>query len=318
MIMLRTGIWAALALALTTAQALAYDVMTRRNVEYAVHDGVRLHGDLYHPRTRERNRLPIVPVVIAVHGGGWEGGSPNFYRHWGPYLAAAGYAVFAIEYRVSKPNQKSYPGAVYDVRAAVQFVRAQAGPLAIDPDRIALMGDGAGAHLAALVALANAEPQFSRQYKDDPYASTAATVKSAGVFYGMYDLVAQWQHDQVARPLDQITERFLGANPMADRRLYFEASPLSYTTLDKNKPGFLVVYGTSDEVADEVTQSQVMLTALRRAKFFARKIEIGHDGHYWISDPFTDPRSPNAYVGPRFLRFLEQTLHGPNEEGPPS
>ena len=58
----------------------------------------------------------------------------------------------------------------------------------IDPDRIALMGDGAGAHLAALVTLANAEPAFSSQYKNDPNASTPATVKAAAVFYGMYDL----------------------------------------------------------------------------------------------------------------------------------
>jgi len=97
-----------------------------------------------------------------------EAGTPAFYRHWGPFLAEAGYAVFAIEYRLAKPGQKSYPAAVYDVRAAVQFVRAQAASLAIDPERIALMGDDAGAHLASLVTLANAEPQFSSQYKNGP------------------------------------------------------------------------------------------------------------------------------------------------------
>jgi acetyl esterase/lipase len=305
-----SGIIVAFALSVSVAEASAYEVAIKRNIEYVEHDGTRLHGDLYHPRAREREKLPVVPVVIAIHGGGWQNGTPASYEHWGPYLAEAGFAVFAIEYRLTKPDQKSYPAAVYDVRAAVQFVRANASSLAIDPDRIALMGDDAGAQLAALVTLANAEPPFSSQYKGDANASTPATVKAAAVFYGMYDLTAQWQHDQLARPLNQVTEKFLGSTPMANRQLYFEASPMSYATVDKNKPAFLVIYGTSDEVVDAQTQSQAFEAALRQAQFFAHKIEIPSVGHYWVSDPFSDPQSPNAYVGPRLLRFLEKALQG--------
>lgn len=309
------GILVAVALGASVVEAFAYEVMIKRNIEYVTHDGVKLHGDLYHPMTRERERLPVVPVVIAVHGGGWQSGTAETYKHWGPYLAEAGFAVFAIEYRLSKPDQKTYPAAVYDVRAAVQFVRAQASSLVIDPDRIALMGDGAGAHLAALVTLANSEPPFSSQYKSDANASTPASVKAAIGFYGIYDLAAQWQHDQVARPLDQVTEKFLGSKPTANRQLYWEASPTSYVTVDKNKPAFLVIYGTSDEVVDAGGQSQAFQAALRQAQFFAHKIEIPSVGHYWVSDPFSDPQSPNRYVGPRLLRFLENTTR---REPPPS
>ena len=315
---LRTAVLVAFALMFSATQALAYEVTIRRNIQYAEHDGVKLQGDLYHPRTRERERLPVVPAVIAVHGGGWQTGSRAFYRHWGPFLAEAGFAVFAIDYRLSKPGQKTYPEAVYDVRAAVQFVRAQASQLAIDPERIALMGDDAGAHLAALVTLANAEPQFSSQYKNDPHAGTPATVKAAAVFYGMHDLRSQWEHDQVARPLNQATEQFLGATPMANRQLYFEASPMSYATVDRNKPAFLVIYGTSDEVADAAQQSQAFLAALRQAQFFARKIEIPSVGHYWLPDPFREPESPNVYVGARLLRFLERAFGLGGAAGPPS
>jgi acetyl esterase/lipase len=304
----RTGILVAFILAFSAVEASAYEVTIRRNVEYATHDGTKLYGDLYHPVSRERTRLPVVPVVIAVHGGGWRSGTPETYKHWGPYLAEAGIAVFAIQYRLAKPDQKMYPAAVYDVRAAVQFVRAQAATLAIDPDRIGLMGDGAGAHLAALVTLANAEPQFSSGYKDDAHASTPANVNAAILFYGMYDLDAQWQHDQHARPLDQVTAEFLGSTPMANRQLYFEASPPSYATLDKNKPDFLIIYGTSDEVVDATRQSQAFQGALRQAQFVAHRIEIPSAGHHWVGDPFNDPQSPNAYVGPRLLRFLEKAL----------
>ena len=59
---------------------------------------------------------------------------------WGPFLAKNGVAVFAFRYRLSKPGAKSYPGAVYDVKAAVQFVRANAAQLGVDPDRIGMVG----------------------------------------------------------------------------------------------------------------------------------------------------------------------------------
>jgi hypothetical protein len=48
-----------------------------------------------------------------------------------------------------------------DTKAAVQYVRANAGELGIDPERIGMIGDSAGAHLSALVALAGEEPAFS-------------------------------------------------------------------------------------------------------------------------------------------------------------
>ena len=138
------------------AHAQAYGVSTRSNVEFAEHDGVKLAGDLYLPKGLDK-----APVLIAVHGGGWQIGGPVFYRYWGPFLAKHGIALFAVRYRLSKPGAKSFPGAVYDVKAAIQFARANATQLGVDPDRIGLIGDSAGAHLVSLVALAGDEPLFS-------------------------------------------------------------------------------------------------------------------------------------------------------------
>ena len=70
-----------------------------------------------------------------------------------------------------KPGVKTWPGAVYDTKAAVQYVRAQAAELGVDPERIGLIGDSAGAHLSSLVALAGEEPLFSSEYRGDPHAA---------------------------------------------------------------------------------------------------------------------------------------------------
>jgi acetyl esterase/lipase len=280
----------------------SFEISIHEDVEFATHDGVRLVGDFYSPRGVNK-----IPAIVAVHGGGWQIGDRKFYAHWGPFFAKNGYALFAIEYRLMKPGVKTYPGAVYDVKAAVQFVRAKAAELAIDAERIALMGDSAGAHLAALVALAGEEPAFSGEYRNDPYFPISPKVKAVVGVYGVYDMLAQWQHDQIARPRDQISERFLGASPMVDRKVFFEGSPVSYATVDKNATRFLLVYGTNDDIVDPATQSTAFLTALKQAQFVARTVVVPGAGHFWITEPH-DPGSFGAHVGPKILLFLKAWL----------
>jgi acetyl esterase/lipase len=280
-----------------------HEVATKPDIVFAEHDGVKLLGDLYLPKG-----LSGAPVLVGVHGGGWQVGDRKFYRHWGSYLAKHGYAVFAIDYRLMKPGVRTWPGVVGDCRAAVQFVRAKAVEFDLDPERIGLIGDSAGAHLSALVALAGEELLFSNQYRDDPHAAIPPGVKMVIGFYGVYDMVAQWEHDQITRPRDSVTEKLLGCSPMISRRTFFEASPLSYATVDKNSARFLLIYGREDDIVDPVTQSEKFLTALKQAGFFARTIVVPGAGHFWSVDPVEEPGSFGAYAGPRVLRFLAGAL----------
>src|SRR5262249_30880894 len=182
-------------------------------------------------------------------------------------------------------------------------VRANAAQLGVDPDRIGAMGDSAGAHLTALVALAG--EQFATEYRDDPHAATPAGVKAVIGFYGVYDLLAQWQHDQVARPRDQITEKFLGVSPLQYRRLFLDASPINHVTAEKpDKPRFLLIYGTDDEIVDPQSQSQTFLAALKQAGFFARTLIIPGAGHFWAADPIDERGSYSGRAAPPILRFL--------------
>jgi acetyl esterase/lipase len=291
-----------LALILPTAGAWAkdYEVVTRPNLEFVQHDGASLAGDLYLPKG-----LNKAPVVIAAHGGGWQVGSRASYKYWGPFLARNGYALFSIDYRLGKAG--AYPGSVYDVKAAIQFVRAKAADLGLDPERIGLMGDSAGGHLAALVGLA--PDQFTAEYRSDPNYAVPADVKAVIGFYGVYDMLAQWQHDQIARPRDQIGEKYLGASPMQNRRVYFDSSPMSYATIDRNRARFLLIHGTADDVVDPATQSQAFQNALNQAGIYVRRFVIPGAGHFWASDPFEgEIGGYGATAAPTILRFLEGAL----------
>jgi acetyl esterase/lipase len=300
------GFWItmlAMVLLLTGARAKAdYEVVTRNDIVFAEHDGVKLLGDFYAPKGLDK-----APVLVAVHGGGWQVGTRKFYSNWGPYLAKNGYAVFAIEYRLMKPDVKTYPGAVYDTKAAVQYVRANAGELGIDPERIGMIGDSAGAHLSALVALAGEEPAFSTEYRSDPHSSVSAKVKAVVGFYGVYDMLAQWEHDLSARPRDNISEKFLGVAPHTNRRIFFEASPISYATVDRNSTRFLLIHGDHDDIVDPATQSTALLTALKQAGFFVRTVVIPGAGHFFITDP-VDDTSFGGFAGPKVVRFLKDVL----------
>ena len=100
----------AMLMAAGQASAAEYELANQPGVVYAKHDGVELVGDFYLPKGRDK-----APVLVAVHGGGWQVGSRQSYRYWGLFLARAGYAVFAIDYRLGKPGM--YPAAVYDTKA---------------------------------------------------------------------------------------------------------------------------------------------------------------------------------------------------------
>jgi acetyl esterase/lipase len=280
-----------------------YDIDIRKNIQFGVHDGDLLTGDYYAPPG-----TGPYPALVAVHGGGWQLRTGESYQYWGPYLAHRGYVLFAMNYRLVHGTKNRYPAAVHDTRAAVQFLRSQASALKVDPSRLGFMGDSAGAHLAALVALAGDSAPFAGAYPHDPYASVSTQVKVVVGVYGVYDLLAQWHHDQLTRPRDHITEIFLGKSPMESKHVFYEASPLTYTTIDKNHTAFLVVWGTEDDIADPRSQSEVFVTALKQAGFFVRTVIVPGAPHFWVRDPIDEPTSYTGFLAPRLLRFLQNQL----------
>jgi hypothetical protein len=117
----------------------------------------------------------------------------------------------------------------------------------------------------------------------------------------------QWQHDLVARPQDNISKKYLGSVPYTDRKIFFDASPISYATTDGNSTRFLLIHGDNDDIVDPATQSTAFLTALKQSGFFARAAVIPGAGQFFITD-LVDDTSFGGFAGPRVLRFLKETL----------
>ena len=247
------------------AWAKDYEVVTRPNLEFAQHDGANLAGDLYLPKGLDK-----APVIIAAHGGGWQAGTRAAYKYWGPFLARNGYALFSIDYRLGKAG--TYPGSVYDVKAAVQFVRAKAADLGRRPGAHRPDGRFRRGHLAALVGLAPDQfdgrvprrPQLCGVRQREGGDRLLRRLRHAGAMAARPDRAP-------ARP-DH--EKYLGASPMQNRRVYFDSSPMSYATTDRNRARFLLIHGTADDVVDPATQSQAFQNALNQAGIYVRRFVI--------------------------------------------
>jgi acetyl esterase/lipase len=275
----------------------------RAGLTYATHDGVALQGDLYLPAATK----PCA-ALVAVHGGGWQLGARSQFQYWGPHLAERGYALFAISYRLAKRGHKAFPHAVHDVLAAVRFLRGRSGEFGIDPQRIGLLGASAGAHLAALAALGGDAEGLAGDAPGDAHAAVSAKVKVLVGVYGVYDVKQMWDRYRTASPLDNNIENFLGASPMEDRKLYFDASPVSYATIANNHVAVLLSVGTEDDLVDRATQTDAFLLALKQAGFFVRPCVVPGAPHYWMSDPIDEPGSFAGFLAPRLLRFLVERL----------
>jgi acetyl esterase/lipase len=276
---------------------------THPGLTYATHDGVALQGDLYLPQ----GAGPF-PALIGVHGGGWQAGARSTFQYWGPYLGERGYALLAISYRLAKKGQKAFPEAVQDVLAGVQFARGNAKDYKLDPGRIGLFGASAGAHVAALAALGGTTKLFAHSYPQDRHAAVSTAVKVLVGVYGVYDLVDMWQRYQLTSPRENNVENFLGAAPIDDRRLYFDASPISYATVANNQVAVFLSVGTQDDLVDRRAHTDAFLLALKQAGFFVRTCIAQGAPHYWASDPIDEPGSYSGFLAPRLVRFLQEKL----------
>jgi acetyl esterase/lipase len=281
----------------------AQQIETRPGVAYATHDGVALIGDLYVP-----GGAGPFPALIAAHGGGWQAGARTAFQFWGPYLAARGYVLFAISYRLAKKGQKMFPQAITDVLAAVQFVRGSAGEIKVDPERIGLFGASAGAHLAALAALGAGNEIFKNAYPNDAHAALSTKVKALIGVYGVYDLVEMWQRYQLQSPRENNIENFMGCAPMDDPRRYFDASPINYATFANNHIGVFLSVGTEDDLVNRHSQTDAFLLRLKQANFFVRPCIVQGAPHYWLNDPIEEPGSYSGFMAPRLIRFLQERL----------
>lgn len=256
----------------------------------------REHMDAYlPPASFQRPR----PAVIYIHGGGWHGGSRGDARaqEFCRALAGQGYAAFSIDYLLNtirkEPDGKTtitsvaWPQNFIDSKTAVRFIRKYADAYGIDPDRIAVMGASAGAHLAMLVAATKDDPAWNQR---GLYPEESNEIAAVIQFYGRFDVTRD------RRP------QFAGTTPEETEANVVAASPATHLTA--RMPPVLAIQGEDDKVVP-VSYGRRLVERLQALGVPHEYIEIPGAGHsFGLTLPQKDLR-------PAFFAFLEKHLAAP-------
>jgi acetyl esterase/lipase len=197
------------------------------------------------------------PCIIVVHGGSWSSGDSKQLPELNSYLAAEGYNVASINYRLA-PQYKA-PLALDDVTQAFTYLRQNADKLNIDTNNFVLLGRSAGAQIALLSA-------YNRPQKD---------LKGVINFYGPADMV--WGYSKPASKLVMdsrgVMERYLGGTYKAVPDKYFASSPIEF--VNRQTVPTLIIHGDND----------VLVSPIHSRKLDAKLTENGVK-HYYLDLPW--------------------------------
>lgn len=145
--------------------------------------------DVYFPASVQGGPQRLTTVVWA-HGGGFISGRRQDVANYLRILAARGVVVVNVDYSIA-PGA-TWPTPARQLNAALAYVQKNADALNVDPDRIVLAGDSAGAHIAAEVAALTTSPEHARRVGITP-SLRPGQLAGTLLYCGPYDAgLVQW------------------------------------------------------------------------------------------------------------------------------
>jgi acetyl esterase/lipase len=233
-------------------RGLPAGVTVHRDLPYAQVGEKKLLLDLYLP---EKAEGPL-PVIVGIHGGGWANGSKQGGQ--GRFLAAHGFAVASINYRLS--GEAIFPAQIEDCKSAVRWLRANAKKYGLDPERFGATGHSAGGHLTSLLATSGGVKEFDK----GDHLEFSSRVQAACPLSGPTDLLqmdahappdARIKHDAPGSP----ESRLIGGPIQKNKEKAARANPITY--VDEKDPPFLIIHGGEDPLVP-VHQAKLLHEAL--------------------------------------------------------
>ncbi len=249
------------------------------DVAYLDDDPAQNRMDIYFPENPEKP----VPVVINIHGGGWNHGEKESQTGYSVYFSM-GFAVANVEYRMTP--QATAPAAVEDIRCAMMYLVNNAESLHIDPEKIVLQGGSAGAHLAMTAAYLGHDHKFNPQCLPDKEYRIIAVINKFGPAklddFMFYPSLAAW------------LGRYAG-----DMEFVKSISPY-YLVNPQSTPTYMI-HGNADPVVP-YSQSELMAGVLERNRVKHKFVTVPGGGHGKFPDQY------NKQMNEEIKLFLQEIL----------
>lgn len=223
-----------------------------------------------------------LPVLIYLHGGGWIGGDKSGIGPKALSMAASGMIVASVNYRLAPMSGP--PNACDDIAAAVAYIRELAPQIGADPDRLAIMGHSAGAHLAALVVC---DPRYLATYPGSAEAIRGVVLLDGSAY-------------NVPRMMRSYRGWLFSDVFGGERDLWVKTSPYHYALRRQGLPSMLLVHAENDGIRRRAAQD--MGEAISRGGARAIYLSAPEKNHYTVDEDLADPEDRITQQVMLFLR----------------
>jgi len=262
-------------------------VRTKSDIVYRQIGERKLTLDVFYPK-RKRS-LGI--AVLLIYGGGWKSGDKSLNKAMAIDLANHGIVAVSAEYRLS-PEAK-YPAAVYDLKAAIRWMRAHANEYNIDSSEIVVLGCSAGGQLAALIGTTNMNPAF-----EDPIGSPGYSSKVQAVID--MDGILAFKHPESEEGAS--ASLWLNGNYEQSRESWESASALNH--VDINSAPILFINSSLPRFH---AGRDDMIKKLDALGIFSAVHTMNDSPHsFWFFDPWFEPmmKYVKEFIMNRFHPFI--------------
>ena len=174
-----------------------------RNISYGSHGKWNLL-DVYYPS----GTLEPLPTIVSIHGGGYVYGSKEIYRRYGMDMARRGFAFVNFNYRLAP--QWKFPTPLWDTNGVMAWICKNAKRYHLDPSRIILVGDSAGAQLASQYAAIGTNPEYAAIFN---MTVPEIRIRALGLNCGMYDVQMQAAQPRKGIHLDYLGKKLSAEDP---------------------------------------------------------------------------------------------------------
>lgn len=251
------------------------DCKVLKDIPYVKNGHQRHKFDMYLPGNYASKGL--LPLVIWVHGGGWRKLSKEYFGRQ-TFLLNHGFAVASVNYRLSVHNE--FPAQIYDVKAAIRYIRKHAKEFNVNPNKIGVWGSTAGGHLVALLGTTNNLKQFEGNLDNLDVSSNVQAVCS---WFGVSDMA------QITKTLRQKGDtkgtpnitKLLGGTAQEKTLLAYNSSPVNFVS--KDDPPFLLMHGDLDTIVP-IEESFTLDKLLKQAGVASEMIVIKGAKHAFFKD----------------------------------
>lgn len=272
------------------SDALPSGVLAEENLVFDAGVEPALALDVYRPRAGGPH-----PAVLVVHGGGWERGARTMERPFAKRLAALGFVTVPVSYRLGAAGR--FPNALFDLKNAVRWLRANAPRFALDPEQVAAVGASSGGQLVALLGASNGLRTFEGPGANRDRSSALQAVVDID---GLADFTGAALVEKERRNAGAPT-RFLGGSYDTRAATWRDASALTHAGAHSAPTLFI----NSTAPTPILPGRPQMVEKLTLAGVESSLVTLPDTPHpFWLVNPWFEPTLQAT------ARFLSRQLRG--------